>query len=155
MKMAPEDKRLVETFMRAQAEGDPGAPFSENVLRGIKAVLESKELVSFSDYYAQWAPMFSRLMMVCHRLETGQPIKVEEVRGWGNDRPDFVKARAQSPEAGAFDKVWNMAVDECLGVIAGFCDGNERYNDCPTYAGAIENIRTLRREPQSRSPSDG
>jgi len=41
--MKPEDKRLVDIFMKAQAE-PTGEMFSENVLRGLKAVLEDQRL---------------------------------------------------------------------------------------------------------------
>jgi hypothetical protein len=39
--MTPEDKTLVDIFMKAQAEHD-GLTFSENVLSGLKAVLDQQ-----------------------------------------------------------------------------------------------------------------
>jgi len=40
--MSPEDRRLVDIFMKAQAE-PVGRMFSENVLRGLKAVLAERD----------------------------------------------------------------------------------------------------------------
>ena len=51
--MTPEERRLVDVFMTAQAEPE-GRMFSENILAGIKAVLNMRSTVPNNESVGPW-----------------------------------------------------------------------------------------------------